>query len=66
MQYILYSLGGSYFNKGMFVESKAIDNQFLKIWPNHLDVLFRVAFAEHKLGKNSDQLKLYKMWSNKI
>ena len=60
MQYILYSLGGSYFNKGMFVESKAIDNQFLKIWPNHLDVLFRVAFAEHKLGKNSDALILSK------
>jgi len=64
MQYILYSLGGRYFNKGNFVESKAIDKQFLKIWPNHLDVLFRVAYAEHKLGKNSEALKFSEKLKN--
>jgi exopolysaccharide production protein ExoQ len=58
MQYILYSLGGRYFKKGNFIQSQAIDKQFLKIWPNHLDVLFREAYAEHKLGKNSYALKL--------
>ncbi|MDC0482726.1 O-antigen ligase family protein [Candidatus Thioglobus sp.] len=57
MQSILYSLGGSYFNKGSFVQSKAIDKQFLKIWPNHLDVLFRIAYAEYSLGNNSNALK---------
>ncbi|MBT4112823.1 MAG: O-antigen ligase family protein, partial [Flavobacteriaceae bacterium] len=58
MQYILYSLGGRYFKKGNFIQSKAIDKQFLKLWPNHLDVLFREAYAEHKLGNNADALKL--------
>ena len=58
MQSILYSLGGRYFDKGNFIQSQAIDKQFLKIWPNHLDVLFREAYAEHKLGKNSYALKL--------
>jgi exopolysaccharide production protein ExoQ len=60
MQYILYSLGGRYFNKGNFIQSKAIDTQFLKVWPNHLDVLFRAAYAEHKLGQNPNALELAK------
>ena len=58
MQLMLYKLGGRYFNNGKFIQSKAIDKQFLKLWPNHLDVLFRAAYAEHKLGNNSDALKL--------
>ena len=60
MQYILYSLGGRYFNKGNFIQSKALDKQFLKLWPKHLDVLFRAAYAEHKLGQNPNALELAK------
>ena len=60
IQYILYSLGGKYFRKGNYTQSKVIDKKFLEVWPNHLDVLFRVAYAEHKLGYNSIALKLAK------
>ena len=60
MQYILYSLGGRYFNKGNFIQSKALDKQFLKLWPKHLDVLFRAAYAEHKLGQKPNALELAK------
>jgi O-antigen ligase len=62
MQYMLYSLGGNYFNKGDYKKSNAIDDQFLKFWPNHLDVVFRSAYAKHKLGQNKISLEL----SNKL
>ena len=58
--YILSNLGGRYFNKGHFKQSNAIDRQLLKLWPNHLDVLFRVTYAEHKLNRNSQALELAK------
>jgi len=60
VQYILYSLGGKFFDKGKFEKSRIIDKQFLKTWPNHLDVLFRNAYAEHKIGKNSVAIELAK------
>lgn len=60
MQQTLYGLGGTYFNKADYHRSKIIDMQFLKIWPNHLDVLFRVAYANNKLGNNDNALKLAK------
>ena len=56
--YILSNLGGRYFNKGNFKQSSTIDKQLLKLWPNHLDVLFRVAYAEHKLNRNNQALEL--------
>ena len=58
--YILYNLGGRYFKKGSFKQSYTIDKQLLKLWPNHLDVLFRVAYAEHKLNRNNQALELAK------
>ena len=58
--YILNNLGGRYFNKGNFKQSYTIDKQLLKLWPNHLDVLFRVAYAEHKLNRNDQALELAK------
>jgi O-antigen ligase len=58
--YILNHLGGRYFKKGHFKQSYAIDKQLLKLWPNHLDVLFRVAYAEHKLNRNNQALELAK------
>jgi hypothetical protein len=60
MQQTLYQLGGKYFNKGDYHRSKSIDNHFLKIWPNHLDVLFRVAYAKNKVGQNNEALELTK------
>ena len=60
MQFILYSLGGQYFRKGHFKQSNAIDSQFLKFWPNHLDVIFRAAYAKHKLNQNNHALELAK------
>jgi O-antigen ligase len=58
MQFMLYSLGGNYFNKGKFKQSSVIDWQFLKIWPNHLDVLFRYSYALHSLNQNNRALEL--------
>ena len=58
MQQTLYSLGGVYFRKGKFKQSFPIDKQFLKVWPNHLDVLFRFGFANHKLNKNNEALEI--------
>ena len=55
---ILYSLGGSYFNNGRYKQSSKIDEQLLKIWPNHLDVLWRLAYAKHKLNQNTKALEL--------
>lgn len=60
LQATLYSLGGKYFNGGQYLESKIVDKKFLEVWPNHLDVLFRLAYAEHKLGKNAVALNLAK------
>jgi tetratricopeptide (TPR) repeat protein len=60
MQQTLYRLGGKYFNKGDYHRSKSIDIQFLKVWPNHLDVLFRAAYAKNKLGQNDEALELAK------
>ena len=54
----LYNLGGKYFRKGRYIQSNAIDQQFLSYWPNHLDVLFRHAYAMHKLGQNDKALEL--------
>jgi O-antigen ligase len=56
--FILSELGGQYFNHGKFKQSNAIDRQLLKLWPNHLDVLFRFAYAEHQLNRNSQALEL--------
>ena len=58
--FILSNLGGRYFKKGNFKQSYTIDKQLLKLWPNHLDVLFRVAYAEHKLNRNIQALKFAK------
>jgi hypothetical protein len=55
---ILYSLGGSYFQHGRYKESSQIDEQLLKIWPNHLDALWRLAYAKHKLNQNTKALEL--------
>jgi len=55
---ILYSLGGSYFMNGRYKQSSKIDEQLLKIWPNHLDVLWRLAYAKHKLKQNTQALEL--------
>ena len=60
IQSTLYSLGGIYFNKGGYIQSKMIDKKFLELWPNHLDVLFRQAYAEHKIGQNSIAIDLAK------
>jgi O-antigen ligase len=59
-QFMLYSLGGNYFNKGNYIKSILIDSKFLEFWPNHLDVLYRAAYANHKIGKNSDAIKMAK------
>jgi len=55
---ILYSLGGSYFQHGRYNESSQIDEQLLKVWPNHLDALWRLAYAKHKLNQNTKALEL--------
>jgi len=55
---ILYSLGGSYFKNGRYKESSQIDEQLLKVWPNHLDTLWRLAYAKHKLNQNTKALEL--------
>ena len=60
VQSMLYHLGGKYFRKGQYIQSNAIDEQFLKFWPNHLDVLYRSAYSLHKLGQNDKALKLSK------
>ncbi len=64
MQYILYNLGGNYFNNGKYIQSQAIDKQFLEIWPNHLDVLYRKAYSDHMLGQNIRALKIAKKLKN--
>lgn len=58
MQYMLYKMAGNYFNKGHYQQSQQIDKQILKRWPNHLDVLFRFAYATHKLEFNKTALQL--------
>jgi tetratricopeptide (TPR) repeat protein len=60
MQDTLYSIGGKNFNKGNYLQSKAVDKKFLQVWPNHLDVLYRLAYSEHKLGQNDVALSLAK------
>ena len=60
MQNTLYSIGGKNFNKGNYLQSKAVDKKFLQVWPNHLDVLYRLAYSEHKLGQNDVALSLAK------
>jgi len=55
---ILYSLGGSYFQNGRYNESSQIDKQLLKVWPNHLDALWRLGFAKHKLNQNKEALDI--------
>ena len=55
---ILYSLGGNYFRHGRYEESSEIDEQLLKIWPNHLDALWRLGFAKHKLNQNTKALEI--------
>lgn len=59
-QFMLYSMGGKYFNKQNYYNSKILDNKFLEVWPNHLDVLYRASFAEHKTGNNSLALEMAK------
>ena len=58
MSGILYSLGGSYFKNGRYKQSSKIDEQLLKIWPNHLDALWRFGFAKHKLNENNEALEI--------
>ncbi len=58
MSGILYSLGGSYFRHGRYKQSSQIDEQLLKIWPNHLDTLWRLSYAKHKLNQNTKALEL--------
>ena len=60
IQATLYFIGGKSFNNGNYLQSKVIDEKFLQVWPNHLDVLYRLAYAEHKLGKNDVALNLVK------
>lgn len=60
MQFMLYSLGGKYFNNENYSNSKIFDNKFLEVWPNHLDVLYRASYAEHRTGNNSDAIKMAK------
>jgi len=55
---ILYSLGGSYFMNGRYNESSQIDEQLLRVWPNHLDALWRLGFAKHKLNQNKEALEI--------
>ena len=57
---MLYSIGGNYFNKQNYVNSKILDNKFLEVWPNQLDVLYRASYAEHKTGNNQLALKMAK------
>ena len=59
-QFFLYSLGGKYFNKGNYKTSKLFDKKFLEVWPNHLDVLYRAAYAEHMIGNNPAALQMAK------
>jgi hypothetical protein len=59
-QFMLYSIGGNYFNKQNYVNSKILDNKFLEVWPNQLDVLYRASYAEHKTGNNQLALKMAK------
>ena len=60
IQATLYSVGGKNFNKGNYLQSKIVDKKFLQVWPNHLDVLYRLSYAEHKLGQNDVALSLAK------
>jgi len=55
---ILYSLGGSYFQGGRYKESSQIDEQLLQVWPNHLDILWRLGFSKHKLNQNNEALEI--------
>ena len=59
-QFFLYELGGKYFNQGNYNISKLFDKKFLEVWPNHLDVLYRAAYAEHMTGNNSVALQMAK------
>jgi O-antigen ligase/tetratricopeptide (TPR) repeat protein len=59
-QFMLYSLGGKYFKIGNYDQSRLLDNKFLEVWPNHLDVLYRASYAEHALGNNPVALKMAK------
>tara|TARA_B110000008_G_scaffold198825_1_gene197351 strand:- start:439 stop:2514 length:2076 start_codon:yes stop_codon:yes gene_type:complete len=59
-QFFLYTLGGKNFNKGNYTSSKLFDKKLLEVWPNHLDALYRAAYAEHMTGNNSAALKMAK------
>ena len=58
MPSILYSLAGSYFEHGRYKESSKIDQQLVSVWPNHLDALWRLGYAKHKLNKNNEALEI--------
>ena len=60
IQATLYSVGGKNFNNGNYLQSKIVDKKFLQVWPNHLDVLYRLTYSEHKLGQNDVALSLAK------
>ena len=60
VQFMLYSLGGNYFKKQNYSNSKILDNKFLEVWPNQLDVLYRASYAEHKTGNNPLAFKMAK------
>jgi len=54
----LYYLGLGYYNQGSYKQSNIVDGQLIKLWPNHVDILARLAYAEHKLNNNKEALKL--------
>ncbi|HIL20840.1 MAG TPA: hypothetical protein EYG22_04425 [Candidatus Thioglobus sp.] len=54
----LYYLGLGYYNQGSYKQSNIIDKQLIKLWPNHVDVLARLAYAAHKLNNNKEALEL--------
>ena len=58
MQTMLYRMGAGYYNQGSYRQSNMIDTQYIKIWPNHVDVLARLAYAAHKLNNNKEALEL--------
>ena len=54
----LYYLGLGYYNQGSYKQSNIIDKQLIKLWPNHVDILARLAYAAHKLNHNKEALEL--------
>jgi len=58
MHSLLYYMGHGYYKQGSYKQSYIIDKQLIKLWPNHVDILARLAYATHKLNNNKDALDL--------